>query len=292
MKYYLKQMRIKHYIKNTLMFAPIFFSGKLLNINASILFNLFAIFISFSLIASSVYVINDLKDLEKDKLHPKKRFRPIASGKISTKQATIFLFILFSLSVAIAGFISYNLNNYRILMIILIYFIINVTYSIFHLKDIPLIDVAIIALGFFLRLHIGGQVAMVINSSWIYLVVISGSFYLGFGKRKGELEKVGLNTRASLKEYNLEFLNLSMNACMTLAITFFALWCKERQALENNEFYLILVPFMMLIFFKYNLNLKNEKFDGDPVGTILEDKVLLSLVLIMILLFFSVVYMR
>ena len=204
-KNYIKLMRPKHYLKNGLILAPLFFS-KEINILNKIIDVLFA-FLAFSLISSTIYIINDTMDAEKDRQHPKKCKRPIASGQISKKNAIIFSILLFILSFTFHYFGNRN-KLFSISTIYLIsYFFINLSYSL-GLKNKPILDLVLLSAGFLLRVLYGGEITDVPISYWLYLIVITFSFYMGFGKRRGELEIKGdKNTREVLKKYSYEFLD-------------------------------------------------------------------------------------
>ena len=151
MKNYLKLIRLKHSIKNLLVFLPIFFSRTMLN-----KYNFFITLIGlviFTLTSSSIYIINDIKDIEKDKKHPTKCKRPIAAGKISIKQAIIFLIIL--LLIVISLIILLKLPKESILLL-LAYFILNLIYS-FGAKNVPLLDIVILVSGFIIRILFGAS---------------------------------------------------------------------------------------------------------------------------------------
>lgn len=195
MKKYFKLIRIKHYIKNLLILFPVIFSGELFKI-ATIRSILLA-FLSFSFAASVVYIINDIKDKEKDRLHEKKKNRPIASGQISVKNAIICAIILIMLSIICNYFASPKgfLINY---LFVIAYLIINIAYS-FGLKNIPLIDITILASGFLIRLFYGAAIVNIQVSNWLYLTVLAVAFYLGLGKRRNEILNVGKDSRPVLQ---------------------------------------------------------------------------------------------
>lgn len=286
MKNYLKLMRIHHYIKNGLIFLPIVFSRNLFS--ADMLMKCLAGFFSFSLIASAVYIINDIKDAENDRNHEVKKSRPIASGSITIKKAFILLAV-----VLIGGFlINYLITGFDFpaFAVLLLYFIINILYS-NGLKDYPLIDVAILATGFLLRVIYGAMIINVEVSNWLYLTVISLSFYMGLGKRRNEIVGKKSSTRKVLHSYNYSFLDKNMYMCLALANVFYALWCVDKTV--NNIYsgtYLIWsVPLVILICMKYSLNIEGDS-EGDPVDVLLHDKVLLALVLIYMLFMMGIVY--
>jgi len=243
---------------------------------------------AFCFCCSAVYIINDIKDIKKDKKHPVKRNRPIASGKISTCTASILIvcLILLSLTCMFAIYKLYDRNVSFAMVYLLLYLLINVAYS-FGLKNKPIIDITILALGFLLRVMFGGAVIDVDISSWLYLTIISISFYLGLGKRRNELMKYdGKETRSVLKYYSKDFLDKNMYVCMTLTIVFYALWSMS----YASNLILWSIPIVMLIAMKYSLNVENATSEGDPVEVILKDKMILFMGIIYILYIFSVIY--
>ena len=218
MQEYIKLIRLKHYIKNLLIFLPLIFSGNFFNVQLLIL----AVcgFLSFSFAASVVYIINDIRDREKDRLHEKKKERPIASGKITVKNAVVTAAVLLAVSLILQGLIQ---NNWISYVYVLVYVAVNVGYS-FGLKDVALLDITILVSGFLIRVLYGGELIDVEVSNWLYLTVMSASFYLGLGKRRNEIIKVGTESRKVLQYYNKSFLDKNMYMCLGLTIVFYSLW--------------------------------------------------------------------
>lgn len=288
---YLEEMRPKHWIKNILILLPMFFGNALGD--AHIWLSVGIGFLIFCLLSSAVYYLNDLHDIEKDRNHPTKRNRPIASGRISIPAARTITVVLVvaSFGILIAAYLAGILHDPTAILIALFYFGVNVAYSLFSLKDVALLDVALLAAGFWLRLAMGSAVSGIVTSDWLNLVVIAGAFFLGFGKRRGEMMNVKPGeTRKVLQSYSMEFLDKAMYVCLTLALAFFALWCKEKGASEHGLSYTILVPFLLLICFRYCIRLERGKSDGDPTNVILSDKVLLGLTAAMGLVLLLLLY--
>lgn len=283
---YLKLLRVKHYIKNLLIFLPIVFAGKLFE--QEYWMGLIGGFIAFCLMSSVVYVVNDIKDVEKDRLHPVKKNRPVAAGSISKKAAIFIACILL-----IGSIVCHCLFNGHIivsLIVLLGYLLINLIYSVFGGKKVPLLDVTLLSLGFVLRVYYGAVITDLPVSEWLYLVIVTGAFYLGFGKRRNELVKNSNTTRDVLKYYNATYLDKMMLGCMILSIVFYALWCMERNRITNAN-YLITVPIIMLILFKYSMDIEcSDKSDGDPVNVILNDYVLILLVVVLALFLGIMIY--
>lgn len=262
---YIKLMRLKHCVKNILILLPLVFSGEFFQYGK--LLSSALGFLAFSFLASAVYILNDIQDVEKDRLHPKKKFRPIASGKVSEKQGKVLSVV------AMIGAITLNFlatTNYVSFIFLGIYLVMNIFYS-KGLKNVPLLDIVVLASGFLLRLIYGGIVTDIHISNWLYLTVITASFYMGLGKRRNELGKNGnqINTRKVLKYYNYAFLDKNMYMCLGLTNAFYALWVIGTQ----KEVMIWTVPMVMVLGMKYSLNIERDS-DGDPVEVILQDKVL------------------
>lgn len=280
MKNWIKLLRCKHYLKNFLIFLPIIFSGEIGNLE-KLQMTLLG-FVSFCLISSSIYIINDICDIEKDKLHPVKCNRPLASGKIKKENALIVTILLIIISLIINVF--FIKNTYSILFII-IYFILNLLYS-FGLKNKPMIDIAILVSGFVIRVLYGGYITSIEISGWLFLTIMSISFYMGLGKRRNELNKHNDGeTRSVLKYYNYNFLDKNMYLSMCLAICFYSLWSMSL----DNDYMLYTVPLVLFLCMKYSLDVEGES-DGDPIEVVLHDKMIIVLGLVYAIFTFCVLY--
>lgn len=277
MKEYARLLRMKHYIKNFLIFIPMFFGGSLFNQEK--LFRAALGFVCFSLLSSAVYILNDYKDREKDRNHPTKRNRPLASGSISEGTAIAMMIICLILVVLISVFLKTGKGA----ACLLLYYALNVAYSM-ELKNRPIIDIVILASGFVIRVFYGGYITDVQVSKWLYLVVATGSLYMGLGKRRNEFNG-RTNTRAVLKYYNEAFLDKNMYVCVAVANVFYALWTLD---LPNSQI-IWTVPLFMIILMRYSLDTERES-DGDPVEVILRDKVLIALVAAYALYIFALLY--
>ncbi len=206
----LQLLRLHQWIKNLLLFVPIFFSGQIQNID--LLLQVLVAFFSYSLMASTVYILNDYVDIQRDKLHPTKQNRPLASGKVSKSQAQILFVILLISSLGISFLVSYKLT-----IILAIYFVVNVLYSL-RLKHEAIVDITIIATGFLLRIFAGSIPFEIIVSKWLIIMIFLSAMFIGIAKRRGELilENDGA-TRKSLEGYNLQFVDIAM--VMMAAVT-------------------------------------------------------------------------
>lgn len=286
MKNYLKLLRIKHWIKNGLVLLPLFFGKNIFNLNK--ISSVLIAFIIFSFISSIVYIINDINDIEADRNHPKKKNRPLASGKVSIKNAILVLILLMILSISLIIYLYNKTTNIFIILIPLLYLILNILYST-KLKHIPIIDVAILVSGFVLRVYYGGIASNIEISSWLYLMIMFGSFYLGFGKRRNEMKHN--NTRKVLKYYNKEFLDKNMYVSLGLSIISYSLWCVDPLTKLNiSSNYLILtIPLVMMIFQKYSLIIEGDS-DGDPIEVILNDNLLILLIITYVIIMLFIIY--
>lgn len=288
MKEYIKLIRIKHWLKNGLVFLPIFFSINILN--PSYLVTCILAFIIFSFSSSIVYVLNDINDVEKDKLHPIKKKRPLAAGTISLTKARIVIVVLLILMAVMMVFIYKDINNIWAILIPIIYIALNILYSKW-LKNIPIIDVVILVSGFVLRVMYGGIVVDVSVSKYLYLMIIFGSFYLGFGKRRNEIIKNGEKSRKVLELYNKEFLDKNMYVSLALAIVSYTLWCVDPATVARigNDHLFWTIPLLMVIFQLYSLNIEGNSH-GDPIEVLLSDKILLTSIFIYIVTMVFLLY--
>ena len=288
MRNYLKLIRVKHWLKNILIFLPIFFSINILNLNYLKISSL--AFIIFCLSSSIVYIINDIKDIEKDKNHPIKKYRPLASGKVTKNKAFIILIVLIIMNLLLMTYLYININSVLVYLIPIIYIVINILYS-FILKDIPIIDVGVIVLGFVLRVMYGGITTNIEVSKYLYLMIIFGAFFLAFGKRRNEILKNGSKSRKSLNIYNKEFLDKNMYVMLGLAVVSYTLWCVDKDTITRvgNDYLFWTIPLVMIILQLYSLNIEGNSH-GDPIEVILSDKKLIFSGLIYVIIVFVLIY--
>lgn len=288
MNKYIKLIRMKHWLKNFLVYLPIFFSLNLFNIDYLLLTTL--AFIVFCFTSSIVYILNDISDIEKDRLHPVKKFRPLASGEISKKQAYAIIAILAAIIAVIMLFFFNKTNNIFVILIPLIYVALNILYS-KKLKNVPIIDVVILVSGFVLRVMYGGVAINVEVSKFLYLMIIFGSFYLGFGKRRNEIIKNGDKSRKVLSLYNKEFLDKNMYVCLGLAIVSYSLWCVDPTTIQRigNDYLFWTIPIVMVILQLYSLNIEGNSH-GDPIEVVLADKKLIAVVVLYVIVMGGLLY--
>lgn len=277
----LKAIRINHYIKNLIIFVPLVFSMLITEpvscVRATIMFA------AFCLISSVVYIFNDLVDVKKDRLHPTKCNRPIASGKITPALALTILVTLLGTGLVLAG----SLNTLCLLTIIA-YILLNVFYTL-KLKTIPLIDVLCIALGFILRILSGCAAISVIPSPLVILLTFFLSMFFTFSKRTLETAMLNNNTyRESLKGLDNSLLKHFVIINAILTITFYFNYMLDPLTIEKtgSQFlYVTTIPFTILMFRLIYLNFNSQNID-DPVHFIYKDKVIKSFIAIYLVILF------
>ncbi|NLI55312.1 MAG: decaprenyl-phosphate phosphoribosyltransferase [Clostridiales bacterium] len=279
MKPYFKLLRVKHYSKNVLLLLPLVFGRELSD--ATLLLRIFLGFIAFCLVSSAVYIFNDIRDVEKDRLHPVKQNRPIASGAVSIPTAYVIAALLLVAALAVNALASHG--SVLPWVLLLLYALLNAGYSM-GLKDVPLLDITVLMSGFLLRLLYGSALVDIKISEWLYLTVVSMSFFMGLGKRRNELiaqqsgELQG-ETRSVLSKYTASFLDKSMYMCLLLGVVFYSLWCVDASTagMISGNYLLWTVPLVILICMKYSMTIEG-KSDGDPVEVLFSDRWLMLMV--------------
>lgn len=286
----IKLMRPKHYIKNFLILVSITFDRNLFN--PAVLGQVMLGFAAFCLLTSAVYVVNDIRDVESDRQHEVKRNRPIASGAVPIPAAWALAggLLAAALAIQLAAFG----NRGGSLLLMAAYFAANLGYSL-GLKHIPFLDIVLLVLGFVLRVLYGAAIVGSVTSAWVYLTVFALSFYLGLGKRRNELKKTrdsGGSTRKVLRYYSYEFLDKFMYLCLTLAVTFYALWSADGEitAKYGTDKLIWTVPLVIIILMKYSADIESDSF-GDPVDVVMHDKVLLGLAALLGLAVVALIYL-
>ncbi len=281
-------IRPEHWVKNLFVFIPAFFAAKLTDI--PVLYAAISGFLSFCLIASAVYTLNDLADAAEDRNHPDKCKRPLASGAMRPSQAMVVLVVLLLGGTALAASI-----NWEALLIALLYFTINLFYS-FGLKHIAIIDIALIGLGFLLRVFMGGVSTGVSVSQWLIVLTFLIALILGLAKRRGEyvIATNGLNFRKALEGYNMPFLDASMVVCSTVAIVAYIMYCFSPEVTtrigSDKIFYTSF--FVVLGVLRYlQLTLVYNKTES-PTRALLRDAFLQIVLLMWIGAFCWLLYMR
>jgi len=263
-----KLIRPYQWSKNILLFGGLIFSGSLTNIHTIIISSL--AFIIFCLISSSVYIINDILDLEKDKLHPLKKDRPLAAGIIKIPLAILLLVLFLGISLTGAFFIDLVFS-----LIIIAYFIINFFYSL-GLKKIVILDVMIVSAGFLLRALAGCEVIDVKPSPWLFLCSLVLALLISFGKRRNEMYILGEEAskhRLNLQEYSIYFLDMMMTICATATIVTYSLYTMASETVLRFKTVNLIytTPFVMFGVFRYFFLVQQKNSGGDPTRLLIRD---------------------
>lgn len=278
-------IRIKHWIKNAAVFLPVFFAGKFFNLPDSPQFiELISLFFAFCVASSSIYIINDIVDVEKDRLHPEKCKRPIASNFFSKKQALfIFTFIFILLVLLIL-----QMGNSRFFVIG--YFLLNLAYS-FKLKQIAIVDVTCISIGFLLRIIGGGVAAEVFVSQWMMIIVFLLSISIAFSKRRDDLI-LNENLRDSLSGYNIQFIDIAKSISFSITLISYILYSISTDVIErigSDKLYITSL-FVFLGIMRYLQISIVEKKSGSPVKILWKDLFLQIVILLWIITFLIIIY--
>ncbi|HUV11984.1 MAG TPA: decaprenyl-phosphate phosphoribosyltransferase, partial [Acidobacteriota bacterium] len=256
------------------LFTALVFDQQLLHLS-SLLRTLGGFFI-FCMGASAVYLINDLVDLEQDRQHPLKRKRPLASGKLS-KNAAATAAIIFSIVALGLGFWL----EMKFGLIILAYMVLNLVYS-FYLKNIPIIDVLVIAAGFVLRVGAGVVLVTVQRfSPWMYVCVTLISLFMGLGKRRAEMVLLADNAnshRRVLDGYTLSFIDHLLSIVSSTTILAYSLYTFSAENLPPNHLMMLTIPFVIYGIFRYLYLVHVQAEGGAPEELLLSDKPLMATV--------------
>jgi decaprenyl-phosphate phosphoribosyltransferase len=238
---------------------------------SSILLGAVLAFVSFCLISATVYLVNDVRDVEEDRLHPRKRFRPIAAGELSPPTALLLAGVTGVLGFGLAFLTSWELG-----LTLTVYLVVQVLYSTF-LKHLPVVDLAIVASGFLLRAIAGGVATEIPLSQWFLLVAAFGSFFMIAGKRYSELRSVGADagTRRSLLRYSESYLRFSWMLAAVMVLISYSLW-----AFENRGAGTLGLPWTAISIAPFTLGLLQYALEvdtgnaGEPEEVVLHDRVL------------------
>ncbi len=290
----IRLIRPKQWTKNLFVFPALVFSQHLLE-PSYVLLTLRA-FLAFSFTASFVYIINDIADLERDRQHPKKKYRPIASGEISISEALM-------IAAAMLGLVSILLVglDWRFVVAIVTYLIMNLAYS-FFLKEVVLIDVFVIAIGFMLRVVGGALVIGVPRSPWLLLTTMFLSLFLGIAKRRGELVAVrkrdpdatGSHTRKVLEHYSVEFAEQMTTICAAGFVISYALYTVSDRTVKvfGTENLIFTTPFVLYGVFRYLYLLHKKDLGESPTDIVLSDIPTIINFIVYAIAMLIVIYMR
>ena len=263
----IKLVRPKQWVKNSFVFAPLIFAGEFLHPD-SVYSTLLAAFL-FCIAASAVYIVNDLKDIEKDRIHPEKcKKRPLASGQVSPQSAIILLILLYIVLISFWTVVP------NVIYVIFIYLALNWAYT-FKLKHEPVIEIFIVAFGFVLRVYAGAMALTVPVSHWMFITTLSISLYLASIKRRQELSQSGSQSRGVLAYYSVTLIDRFAEMSAVTAVVFYSLY-----AMEVQPKLVVTVPLVIFGLFRYWYIVETLKGGESPTDVIIQDKQILLTVLL------------
>jgi decaprenyl-phosphate phosphoribosyltransferase len=285
----LKLLRLNNWVKNLFILFPVFFAGKILSLQYLEIKNLVITFISFCFSSSLIYIINDLKDVEKDRLHPKKSKRPIASGKVSVIQAIVLMCILSGLIVATFAFMPI-----QIIYFVVAYIVMNIFYC-FGLKNFAIVDVTSISLGFVFRIMAGGIAANTLTTHWIIILIFLLMFSIALAKRRDDLILSETNKevyRKSQYGYNIPFIDTAKTISFTVTLVAYITYSVSNDVMErlgSQYVYITSLPVFLGIIRYIQLAIVHKK-TGSPVDLLLKDRFLIACILLWLLIFIAIIY--
>ncbi|MFM1878154.1 MAG: hypothetical protein RLZZ241_1020 [Bacteroidota bacterium] len=278
-------IRVNHWVKNMAVFFPVFFAGKILSeaFNAELIY----LFISFCITSSTIYVINDYVDIEKDKLHPTKQNRPLASGFFKPLEALVILLILLSVDLLL----MLELGHAK--WFVIGYFLLNLAYS-FKLKNIAVLDVTCISIGFLLRILAGGVATSVVVSHWMIIIVFLLTISIAFAKRRDDLviQKEGELLRNSQKGYSLAFIDVAKGIGFSVTLVCYIMYSVSPEVTQRigSDYVYATSLFVFLGIIRYLQVSIVQQNAGSPVKVLAKDTFMQFIVLGWVVLFSVLIY--
>jgi decaprenyl-phosphate phosphoribosyltransferase len=262
-------MRPKQWVKNVLVATAPLAAGRLLE--TPVLIGVGLAFVAFCLVSAAVYLVNDVRDVEEDRLHPRKRFRPIAAGELKPGTALVLAAVT-----GVAGLVLAFAVTVPLGITLLVYVAIQLLYSTF-LKHLPVVDLAVVASGFLLRAIAGGVATEILLSQWFLLVAAFGSFFMVAGKRYSEMKSIGgeAGTRRALTRYSESYLRFTWMLSAVMVLISYSLW-----AFENRFDPALGIPWTAISIAPFTLGLLQYALEvdagnaGEPEDVVLHDHVL------------------
>ena len=285
----LKTLRFKHWIKNLIIILPLFFSGKLFYSSIYTWETLIKTIVSFCLSSTMIYIINDLTDIESDQKHPVKSNRPIASGLVSYRKAIITLIFISLLNCLVLFFLPLDVTYY-----ILAYIFLNLIYC-FGLKNVAILDVSSISLGFVFRIMAGGEASNTLITHWIIILVFLLMFSIALAKRRDDLVLLENNQgfyRKSQSGYNVQFIDLAKTISFTVTLVAYIIYSVSTDVINrlgSKYVFVTSLPVFIGVIRYLQLTIVYKK-SGDPVEIALKDKFLIFTLISWILLFTLILY--
>ena len=278
-------MRPKQWTKNAVVFAALVFDHKLFDTGR--LATVIGAFLCFCLASSAVYVVNDLRDAESDRQHPRKRLRPIASGQINSRSAWALVGLLLLVSIPAALMLRPAFGA------VLVGYLVLMTAYTFALKHLVIVDVFAISAGFVLRAAGGAVVLDIPISPWLYVCTVLLSLFIGFGKRRNELLLLDVGAaahRRNLDEYSPELLDQFIMITAAATIMAYSLYTFVATNLPENHSMMLTIPFVMYAIMRYLFLIHRRDGGGSPEQTLLTDFPLLGCITLWGVVSVAIVY--
>jgi len=283
---WVQALRIKDWSKNIFVFLP-FLVGPRFGLNEFLIKSLAGVFL-FGLMSSAVYIFNDIVDIRSDRLHPGKRSRPIASGRINVSTAGLVASFLLILCLLLAGFM-----DWMFFLTLCAYAVNNLLYS-FYLKEKTVVDVMSIAVGFVLRAYAGGFIIGIEITKWLLVCIFTLSLFLGFGKRRMEYEGLrseAANVRKVHESYSIQKLDLLLATSGGITIVTYMLYtlAPETKAIHGTDKIIFTAPFVIYCIYRYMLKVQEQR-EGDLVKIIFKDRGFMLAGFLWLMLFVLIVH--
>lgn len=289
---YIQLLRPLQWLKNGFVFAPIFFSSNLLK--WELFWPTLIVFASFCLISSSIYCFNDLRDVDADRMHPKKCKRPIASGAVSIMGGYTMMLICTIGALAILPF-SQSPNLPYLYLIIGAYWVMNIAYCL-RLKQYALIDVTIIAIGFVMRVLIGGLTTDIWISHWLVMMTFLVTLFLAFTKRNDDYriyEQTGQKPRVSITGYNKTFINEATAIVASVTMVCYIMYTMSEEVITRmgTRYVYLTSGWVLAGMLRYLQNMIVFGLSGSPTKSLIKDRFIQFCVLGWIVSFFVIIYL-
>ncbi len=280
-------LRVPQWIKNLLLFFPMIFSENLTD--SEMLGRTGLGFVAFCMMASCIYIINDYRDIDHDRVHPTKKTRPLASGLVSERTAARLAVSLGVVSLLVAVIVGREFAG-----ILLVYLLINLAYS-FKLKEIALVDISIVAAGYLLRIFAGGVIGSILISHWMILVTFLLALFLALAKRRDDIllqKNQNVTARAAISGYNLEFSNVALTLAGSVLVVAYIMYTTSpevTQRIGSNLLYLTSLPVIIGILRYFQLMMVSER-SSDPFDVLVRDSFIQIIVLLWLIATVWIIY--
>ena len=289
---YIRLLRPLQWLKNVFVFAPIFFSNNLLR--GEYFWPTLVMFASFCLISSSIYCFNDLKDVEADRQHPKKCKRPIASGKVSVMGGYTMMILCTIGALALIP-LANSVNTPYLYMIVIGYWLMNIAYCL-KLKQFAILDVSIIAIGFVMRVLIGGVVTDIWISHWLVMMTFLVTLFLAFTKRNDDYriyEQTGTKPRVSITGYNKTFINEATAIVASVTLVCYIMYTMSPEVIHRlgTRYVYLTSGWVLAGLLRYLQNMIVFGLSGSPTKSLVKDHFVQFCILGWIISFFVIIYL-